>query len=304
MNLRFRQLQAFHAVYEIGTVTGAAARLDISQPGISNLISQLEAQTRLKLFTRDRGRLRPTPEAHVFFNAADTAVRGFDQAAQAVDDLRNKEAGQLTVACPHHLSFGFMPEIIARFAAGKPDLSVSFQSNYSAKIREWVAAGLFEIGVCEAIALDPSLEAKIFRFEMQCAFPAGAAPPSPEIVAPAALNAHPIIALGRDHVTHRRMAEVFAAEGMELRPKIHTHLFENALALVSRGLGAALIDPFSVMNRRFDGFELRPFRPVVTLDLAIVTARGRRISILARDFLELMEAEFAAYALTDEPGER
>ncbi|MEL7464053.1 MAG: LysR substrate-binding domain-containing protein [Pseudomonadota bacterium] len=303
MNLRFRQLQAFHAVYEIGTVTGAAVRLDISQPGISNLISQLEAQTRLKLFVRDKGRLRPTPEAHVFYNAADTAIRGFDQAAQAVDDLRNKASGQLTVACPHHLSFSFMPEIIARFAEGRPDLSISFQSNYSAKIREWVASGLFEIGVCEASALDPSLDAKVFRFEMLCAIPATLDAPVEDALTPTALSALPIIALGRDHVTHQRMAEAFAAAGVELHPKIHTHLFENALALTARGLGATMIDPFSIMHRRYNGFEVRAFRPIITLDLAIVTARGRRISMLAREFLDMMEAEFASFALAPPEGD-
>ena len=45
MRLRFRQLQAFHATVESGTVTGAAEALGISQPGISNLLSELERQT-------------------------------------------------------------------------------------------------------------------------------------------------------------------------------------------------------------------------------------------------------------------
>ena len=50
MKLRFRQLQAFHAIIQTGTVVGAAEMLGISQPGVSNLISQLERQTGLKLF--------------------------------------------------------------------------------------------------------------------------------------------------------------------------------------------------------------------------------------------------------------
>ena len=60
---RFRQYQAFHAIIETGTVTGAAEALGISQPGVSNLIAQLERQTKLTLFERARGRLVPTPEA-------------------------------------------------------------------------------------------------------------------------------------------------------------------------------------------------------------------------------------------------
>ena len=63
MSLRFRQLQAFHAIVETGTVTRAAEQLGISQPGISNLLAQLERETRFKLFERSKGRLIPTPEA-------------------------------------------------------------------------------------------------------------------------------------------------------------------------------------------------------------------------------------------------
>jgi len=67
MVARFRQYQAFHAIIETGTVTGAAEALGISQPGISNLIAQLERQTKLNLFERKRGRLIATPEAAVLF---------------------------------------------------------------------------------------------------------------------------------------------------------------------------------------------------------------------------------------------
>ena len=71
MRLRFRQLQAFHAIIDTGTVTGAAALLGISQPGISNLIAQLERETRLDLFSRTKGlSARLTLSRHVMRNAA------------------------------------------------------------------------------------------------------------------------------------------------------------------------------------------------------------------------------------------
>ena len=90
MQLRFRQLQAFHAIIEAGTVTGAAETLGISQPGISNLLGELERQTKLKLFDRSKGRLVPTPEAVVLFQEIDTVVRGLDHVTQAVTDLQNQ----------------------------------------------------------------------------------------------------------------------------------------------------------------------------------------------------------------------
>jgi len=86
MRLRFRQLQAFHAIVESGTVTGAAEALGISLPGISNLLAQLERQTGLPLFERVHGSLVQTPEAAMLFREIDTVVRGLDHVTQTVVD--------------------------------------------------------------------------------------------------------------------------------------------------------------------------------------------------------------------------
>ncbi len=77
--MRYRPLQALHSVIETGAVTAAAQSLGISQPAISNLLAQLQDQTKLKLFERERGRLVPTHEAKVLYREIDTVVRGINQ---------------------------------------------------------------------------------------------------------------------------------------------------------------------------------------------------------------------------------
>src|SRR4051812_8483162 len=59
-HLNLRQIEAFRAVIENGTVSRAAEMLHISQPAMSKLIAHLEADTGLKLFDRVKGRLAPT----------------------------------------------------------------------------------------------------------------------------------------------------------------------------------------------------------------------------------------------------
>ena len=173
MSLRFRQLQALHAIVETGTVTAAAEALKISQPGVSNLIAQMERTVKLTLFNRVKGRLLPTPEAMVLYHDIDTVVRGVDHLNQTVLDLQNKQLGQLQVATTHAVSFGLMPALIARFCEQRPNVSVSFQSQYSGKIQEWITAGLFEIGVCESPLLSDSFVAENLRFDTVCALPIG-----------------------------------------------------------------------------------------------------------------------------------
>ncbi|MEZ5715742.1 MAG: LysR substrate-binding domain-containing protein [Paracoccaceae bacterium] len=297
MSLRFRQLQAFHAVVETGTVTGAATHLGISQPGISNLLSQLERQTQLKLFERVKGRLHPTPEAGVLYQEIDTVVRGLDHVAQAVTDLQNQKAGQLQVVSPHALSIGFIPREIARFAQARPNLSISFQAQYSSRIQEWVQAGLFEIGICEVPVLSDALEARYFSFECQCAFPAGSDLARHDVLTPERLDGHPFVVMGPEHMTYRRTREAFDRAGAAWNTRVHTHLHQNTLSFVKQGFGAALIDPFTIAFDFEGGFEARPFAPRVTLDLAVITSRQRPLSAVGHEFLGGLLESLAQYAL-------
>ncbi|MBQ4824697.1 MULTISPECIES: LysR family transcriptional regulator [unclassified Leisingera] len=295
MSLRFRQLQAFHAIVETGTVTGAAEQLGISQPGISNLLYQLERQTRLKLFERSKGRLIPTPEAGVLFQEVDTVVRGFDHVAQAVTDLQNKQAGQLQVASQHSLSFGFMPALIARFARTRPDLSISFQAQYSLKIQEWVIAGLFEIGVCEMPLIHDGLEAHPINVETLLAMPADSPLAEHDVLTPELLEGVPFIVMGPDHMTHRRTREVFQQAGIPLKTRVHSHLFKNLLSFVQEGMGVSILDPFVLDFEIGGGFISRPFRPRIMMEMAVITSRSRPLSAVGQEFLALLKQELAPY---------
>ena len=61
MNLR--QLEAFRATIESGSITGAAELLHISQPSVSRLISDLERSVGFPLFLRVGRGLKATEEA-------------------------------------------------------------------------------------------------------------------------------------------------------------------------------------------------------------------------------------------------
>ncbi|OUS36587.1 LysR family transcriptional regulator [Rhodobacterales bacterium 56_14_T64] len=295
MHLRFRQLQAFHAIIETGTVTGAASLLGISQPGISNLLNQLEQQTRFKLFERIKGRLVATPEATLLFQEIDTVVRGFDHVTQAVIDLQNKQAGQLQVASQHSLSFGFMPKLIARFARDRPDMTISFQSQYSAKIQEWVTSGLFEIGVCEMPILSDALEVFPVTVETRIALPADSPLAQHQVLTPELLEGVPFIVMGPDHMTHRRTREAFHTAGIPLSTRVHSHLFKNLLSFVKEGMGVSILDPF-VLDFDFEGgFVSRVFRPAIMMEMAVVTSKTRPLSAIGQEFLELLKSEVEPY---------
>lgn len=295
MALRFRQLQALHAIVETGTVTAAAEALKISQPGVSNLIAQMERTVKLALFRRVKGRLIPTPEAMVLYQDIDTVVRGVDHLNQTVLDLQNKQLGQLQVATTHAVSFGLMPKLIARFCASRPNVSVSFQSQYSGKIQEWITAGLFEIGVCEAPLFSDEYRVTQMHFDTVCALPEDHPLARHDVLTPALLEDEPFIVMRPDHMTHRRTREVFQNAGLRWRPRVHTHLFRNKLGFVREGMGVALIDPFTIANEPSGGYVTRRFDPAVQLDMSVITSKRHTMSALGQGFLDLLIREMRQF---------
>src|SRR5215475_8146293 len=77
-SLDLNLLTVFEAIYEIGTVSGAAERLALSQSATSHALSRLREACRDDLFVRGHQGLSPTPVAQEMY----PAIR------QALDALR------------------------------------------------------------------------------------------------------------------------------------------------------------------------------------------------------------------------
>ena len=94
-----RQIEAFKAVIETGTVSRAAEVLNMSQPAASKLLTNLEADIGLTLFERRRGLLVPNERGVRFYQEIDRIFSGLNQINRAVDSLRREEQGQLVIGC-------------------------------------------------------------------------------------------------------------------------------------------------------------------------------------------------------------
>ena len=63
MRINHRQIEAFRAVFQTGSMTAAGALIGVTQPAISRLIRDLEGEIGWSLFDRSAGKLIPTPDA-------------------------------------------------------------------------------------------------------------------------------------------------------------------------------------------------------------------------------------------------
>src|SRR5690606_19364967 len=146
-SLNLRQVEAFKAVIELGTVSRAADALFVSQPAVSKLLSKLEEDTGLNLFDRVRGKLAPTSHGMRLYEEIDRVFTGLRQLEQAVDSIRRDEQRQLTVGVMPALSGSFVRRVTMNFIKSHPNVHVSIQTRGSQFLADWLVTRQIDVAL-------------------------------------------------------------------------------------------------------------------------------------------------------------
>lgn len=103
---RFADLQMFVRVAESGSISAAAAKLEIAKSAVSRRLAELEGRLGVQLLHRTTRRLSLTDSGSAFLERAQRILSDLDEAEAAVSQAHGELKGRLRVALP--LSFGLL----------------------------------------------------------------------------------------------------------------------------------------------------------------------------------------------------
>ena len=98
--LDFRSIETFLWVVKLGSFRGAAARLNTTQPAISQRIAQLEREMGVKLLNRDHRVASPTPSGRQMMVYAEKLIGLRAQMMAEIGD-RSAMRGVMPVSYTH-----------------------------------------------------------------------------------------------------------------------------------------------------------------------------------------------------------
>ncbi|UVA81887.1 LysR substrate-binding domain-containing protein [Pandoraea commovens] len=294
--MKFKQVEAFRAVIQTGSMTAAAEALHTSQPNISRLIGQLEESAGFRLFERINGRLQLTDEGAELFRDVERAFVSLKSLEDSAQQIRRSGTGRLRVGAVPSIALTQMPEAIRRFRQAHPGVAVSLLTNDSPRVAYWVASQFCDLGVTSYVSRDVSgIEAtKISEVAGVCAFPVGHRLRDLEVVTPADLEYEPFIALSLVDGTRMKIDQRFREAGVELRHKeLETPYEATVCAMVASGLGVSIVSRSVAQAYVGRGLEYRPFAPEVLFATHLLRAEHVPHSLLAQRFaatlLEVVE---------------
>lgn len=163
--MELRELSAFVAVVEEGGFSAAARRLHMSQPALSQTISGLERELRIKLLERSSTGTQPTEAGEALLREAQAVLARYQQAVRAMARLSEGDDGVLRLGIPLEFPFGLLRPALAELGEDWPETKVQARHLSTAEQLAALKAGELELGLLRERPRDERLDAMLVARE-------------------------------------------------------------------------------------------------------------------------------------------
>jgi LysR family nitrogen assimilation transcriptional regulator len=257
--MEFRQIHYFISLFEEGTVTRAAHRLNIVQPALSMQIARLEEQIGQRLFERSKRGMVPTAAGRQMYRLFLPIMRDFSNAHAQL--LSNDDAirGHVSIGLIASITEGVLAETLGVFSNEYPDVSVKVADGYTNTLIDWVSGGQLDAAIVNKprrpLALDVEHIVDEEMVLITSAAHEGAVPPR--------LTLHQLSALGlqlvlptRGHGLRSNIDSFAQNENVELMPKFEIDSLVTTVKLVEHTQLATIV-PHIAVHRQLSAGSLR-----------------------------------------------
>jgi LysR family cyn operon transcriptional activator len=262
-NMTLRQLEMFRAIVQTGRFTGAAEKLHVAQPSISQQIRQLEEELGTMLFVRQRNRrLVLTEPGRVLNEHANVIFRQCESAKIEISALTSEPVGQVRIGLGGHQLTSMLPPALIDFHQKFPKVSVDIVNSTTPQLLDMLKSSQLDLAI-----VNFPVNSREVRTEMLFTEPLVLVLTSKDPLArrnalePREISQLKLVLYDQSTSTRRRLDEYFAQHG--IRPQIMFELssVEAMKRMVQAGLGATII-PNSAMlgRRRSDGLSVLRIR--------------------------------------------
>ena len=157
--MEIRELRAFTAAAEEGSLTGAARRLHLSQSALSQTIGSLERQLGVRLLDRHPAGVTVTEAGGVLLREARVLLAQHERALAAVTGQAAAGPAALRIGVPLELPPGLLPQALAELAAAFPRTRAEISHASSAAQMEALRAGELDVALARECPAGPGFDA-------------------------------------------------------------------------------------------------------------------------------------------------
>ena len=162
------RIKVFYHIYTTQSVALAAKELNITPSAVSQALTKLEAELKVRLFTRLHRKLVPTSAGGQLYRTAAPLIRELDLGVDSILRARDVPSGVLTIGSPIEFGISYFPSLIARFREEYPEVVFSLKLGAPVKILPMMDAGKLDLGLVDIfLTRDQVIGGRLERYALE-----------------------------------------------------------------------------------------------------------------------------------------
>jgi DNA-binding transcriptional LysR family regulator len=247
------QLEVLIAVVEAGGFSGAAKKLYMSQPSVSNHIRNLEISLGVPLVQRSTKGARTTPAGDVAVAHARKVFELLESLQHAAAGFQGLEAGRLSIAGTTTLGTYLLPRLLAEFAERAPKVVCQIRVGNEDTVENWLLDGEVALGLCADTPREEQLVAQpMFSEAMVLVAPPGT-PLAGRVVRPKDLAGQRFLLRELGSATRRQQEAALRSWGLDAADQWDLWGPDTLKEAVHAGLGLTLLSEHVTARERSSG---------------------------------------------------
>lgn len=297
MRITTKQIAAFVAVAEQKSFTSASKKLNIAQPSLSALVSDLEAKLGMPLF--DRG-ARGATLSRVGREMLPIALRIHDDInilLQTSTDMSRLSIGKVKMACSTVIASTQLVPIISRFESSFPGIKVEIIDSVEQSLADLVRNEDVDFAVATEVDPEPMIvQTTIGEDYLAVYVPDGHRLASQDDVAWKDLDDEPLVLLHKGNPIRKLVDRTAGRLGLWLTKEYEVSFGNTALAMADHGLALTILpanaqQPIPTHKTK----RKRLVSPTVHRRVVILSLARRALSPAAAEFQAYCAQEFQNY---------
>lgn len=292
--MKIQQLRFFVAVYEEGSFSAGAIRVNATQSGLSMHVRQLEKRYGVTLLNRSSVGVTPTEAGRTFYRRA---IEVLNSTAKAEDTLR-----ELSGAMSDHIRIGLMPSFtgsvlspaMMRFAEEYPNVRVTIEEAYSAILSNRVSEGALDFAVVPAVDSELGLQSTLLAEDYECLVVAGSSPWGRDETARLSdLPPLKLVLPGKVNARRPRIEHYIEINNIEVSERMELDAMMGTLDIVANSDWVSILP--SILSRADRDGVTRRFIPLIdpplTVEYVRIENKARPMGRAAQLFADVLQEE-------------
>lgn len=250
MHFDFTDLRLFSRIAEEQNLSRGARRAFLSPAAASARLKALEEQLGTRLFYRESKGLSLTPAGEKLLRHARVIERQFEHVRSDFEEFSKDEVGHIRIFANTTAVTEFMPEVLAKFMADRPAVTVDLQERLTRDIVRGVLDGSADLGIISGPITAEELQVVHFSTDkLVLCTPVGhpLAMASREIAFADTLD-YPHVSLHEGSTLHAFLTDLVRDQRRKLQIRIQVRSFEAMCRMIEAGVGIGVV-PLSAALR-------------------------------------------------------